>query len=95
MQVWYSLARGGTVIENKAETGLAHAKALRHFSGFEQQMAEDFVIFGRSLSDSRNWFLGNNQNVGRRLWLNISKGQYQVVFINNCRRDLARDDLFE
>ena len=95
MQVGHRLARGGTVVENEPETGLADPKVLCHLSGFEQQMAKDFVIFRRSLGDTGNRFLGNNQDMGRRLRLSISKSQHQLVFIDNRGRDLSRNDLFE
>ena len=58
-------------------------------------MAKDSVIFRGSLCDARDRLFGNNEDVGRRLRLGISKRHYQVVFIDNRRRNLSCDDLFE
>src|SRR2546425_11283634 len=83
MQVRHSLARGWTVVENEAETRFTDSKVFRYFRRFEQQMAQNLVVFWRSLGNPRNRFLGNNQDVGRRLRLGISKRQHQGVFIDN------------
>ena len=95
MQVRHGLAGIRAVVEHEAKTILLEAKLLRDRGGFEHQMAEHLVILRRRFGDARDGFLRNQQNVRRRLWVDVAKGDDEVVFINDLRRDFARDDFFK
>ena len=43
---------------------MIHSEALGHVGGFEQEVAEDFVVFGFCLGDSRDKLFGDDQDVG-------------------------------
>ena len=95
MQVRHGFAGVGTVVEDETVAAFFQAEFLRDFGGFEQQMAEGLMIFGAGFGEARTWFLGNDQNVRRRLRLDVAEGDDQVVFEDDVRRDFAGDDFFK
>jgi len=72
MQVWDGLTGVGAVVEDEAIPTSRKAKFLRDCCGLEQQVTERGVIFGLRLGDSRDGFLGNEQDMGRRLRIDIA-----------------------
>ena len=95
MQVRHGFAGIGSIVKDQSITGLAQPEPFGHLRRFEQQPAQDLLIFGGGLGDSRDWLFGNEQDVGGRLGLNVPKGEHLVILINNRRWNLAGNDFFE
>lgn len=58
-------------------------------------MAKQRLIASACLRDARNGLLRHDEDMSRRLWRDVAEGQHKIVFVNNLRRDFARDDLFK
>ena len=56
-------------------------------------MAEQFLVGVGHVGVCRNHFLRNDENVDRRLRVDVTKGQTQIVFIDNLGRNFPLDDL--
>ncbi len=95
MQMWHSFPGVRTIIENQSETRLGNPKAPGDLSRFQQQMAQNLMIFGLRLSDPGDRLLWNHQNVSWRLRFDIPERQHQVIFINNRRRNFSRNDFLK
>lgn len=95
MQMRHGFAGVRAVVEDEPKTILREAEFLRDLARLEHQVAENLVIFSRRFGDAGNGFLRNQQNVRRGLRVDVAKGDDEVVFINDLRRDFARDDFFK
>ena len=95
MQMRDGLATVCPIVEHETIAGLFESHLLRDFSGLEQQMAERLMISGRGFCDARDGFLGDDKNVRRRFGCDVLERDHEVVFINDLRRDFARDDFFK
>ena len=95
MQVRHGFATVCPVVEDETIAGLFEAQFLRDFSSLEQQMTERLMIGGRGLGDARDGFLRNDQDVSRCFGRDVVERDHEVVFINDLRRDFARDDFFK
>jgi len=95
MQVRHSFARVGAVIEHEAESVFGETELLGDCGGFDEQMAEHLVIVRVRFGDARNRFLGNDQDVDRRLRFHVVEGNDLVVFVNDFGGNFACDDFFE
>lgn len=95
VQVRHGLPPVGTVVDDQAVAGLFEAKFVCHFRGLEQQVAKHFMVLRRGLGHARHGFLGENQNVGGCLWMNVPNGQHEVIFKYNFRRDLPGGNSFK
>ncbi len=58
-------------------------------------MADQRLVFGSDLLKRRDWLLGDNQDVNGGFGLDVVKGEAQVVFIDNFRRDFLANNLRE
>ena len=95
MQVRHGFAGVGAVVEDEAVAAFFQAEFLRDFGGFEQQMAEGLMIFGAGFGEARNRFPGNDQNMRRRLRIDVAEGDDLVVLEDDVRRNFAGDDFFK
>jgi hypothetical protein len=70
--------------------------ALTRDPGRDQMgVADDFRILDRRIPDVDDVALGHDENVGRRLRMNILKRENFVVFVHFARRALAGYDVAE
>ena len=83
------------VVYYQTIAGFGKAEFFGDFGCFEKQMAEQFVIVGRSFGDSRDVFLRNNQDMDGRFGVDVAEGEHKVVFVNDVGGDFAVDDLLE
>jgi len=60
--------------------------------GGEQQMTHQSVIGGFCVREFGDRLFRNHQNVSRRLRIHVAKGEGEIVFINNVRRNLFADN---
>lgn len=91
MEMRHSLAGMRTVVEDQPVTTLLEAQLFCHHCGFQQQVTEDLVIVRAGLCQAGNRLLGHDQDVRRRLWIDVAKGAHLVVFKYDLRRNFARD----
>src|ERR1700733_880130 len=82
------LSRIGTDVEHGA-ISFFNAAVARNLGRREVTAADQFSFFRCRFFQSANVFLGNHQNVGRSLRIDVFKGEGVVVFVNFLRRNLA------
>jgi hypothetical protein len=95
MQVRHGFTAVVTIVNHEPVAGFFQAQFFRHFGGFKQQVAEQVLVVGLGFGDARDQFFGDNQNVRRRLRADVAEGEDGIVFVNDVRRDFARDDFFK
>jgi hypothetical protein len=83
------------VVDDETVTAFAKAEGLRHFGGFEEQMAENLVILGCGVINTRDGLSWNDQDMDRGGGFDVAKSEYEIVLVNNLSRDFACGDLFE
>ena len=59
----------------------------------DAKLAEHGLVVGFRVADTRYRFLGYNQKMHRRLGLDVAKGGYLLVSVDDVGRDGAADDL--
>lgn len=84
-----------SVVDDEAKTAFIKTELGGDGGGFQQQMAEKFLIFRRRFGDARNGFFGNNQNVRGCLRMKVAKGKDSLVLINDRRRNFACGNFFK
>ena len=94
MQVKDGLSGAGTNVEDGAVSLLDLALAGDHGSG-EMAAADDFCVTAFRFFQSCKMPFGNNQDVRRRLRINILKREDVFIFENLFRRNLAANDAAE
>jgi hypothetical protein len=94
VQMRHGFAGVRTMIHDEAET-VHQVELLRDPPGDEEQVAEYRLILGRRFADARYHFFGDNQQMHRRLWLDIVEDDTQVVLVLDFRWDFAVDDFLE
>src|SRR6266498_2119922 len=58
-------------------------------------MPQNFMVFRFRFGNARNGFLRNNQNVNRRLRFDVVKGENEVIFVNDLRRNFPGCNFFK
>ena len=95
MQVRHRFATVRAVVDDEPVAGFFPAEFGSAFGGFEQEMAEQFLIVRLRFGDARNRLLWKNQNVRRGLRIDVVNGEDEVVFKNDLRRNFAGGDFFK
>lgn len=97
MQMRHALATIRTVVDHepKAFVGRIDAQFLGDFLRRQKQMTKNGLIVRLRFADTRNEALGDDENVGWRLRIDVVERDAVVVLVNDVRRDFARDDFFE
>ena len=95
MQMRHAFASVFAVIDDEAESVFVQSKFARDFTRLQKQMAQHLMILRFSLSNSRDGFLGDDENVRGRLWVDVIEGQHQVVLIDDVRGYFTGDDFLE
>lgn len=95
MQMRHRFAAVRSIVDDEAITIFSKTNFFGDFAGFEEDVAQDFGVFGLCFRDARKNFFGKNQNVRGRLRMNVADGHDQIVFINNCRRNFTRGNFFK
>jgi len=94
MEVKYTLPYGLAIIYHEPES-IFDAFLSGHLVGTQIQMSEQGLIFIPGINHSGDGLFGYEQNVDRCLWVYITKGQTQFIFIDDVRRNLFVDNLAE
>lgn len=95
MQVRHHFARVRTGVDDQAVAGLLQSELLGDRRGLEQQVSEHLVVVGCGQGEARDAFLGDDQHMRGRLWVDVPERAHQLVFVNDVRGNLAGDDLFK
>jgi len=95
MQMRHGLARMRAIVENQPEPGFGDPELTSNFSGLQQQVPEYLVVLGFRVRNAGDRLLRDDQHMLRRLGIDITKSQNQVVFVYDVGRDLAGDDSLE
>lgn len=94
MQVRYGFAGVRPIVDHESETG-SEIELLRELRGHVQEVTKDWLIGDGRRGDARNQFLGNNQKVHGRLWINVVNDDAELVLMFDLRRNFAVDDFLK
>lgn len=94
MEVKDRLSGAGADVEHSAVSLLDVALA-GDLGGGEMAAADDFGVGGLGFFQSREMFLGNNEDVGGRLGADVFEGEDVVVFVDFLRGNFAAEDAAE
>lgn len=92
MEVWDGLAPIRAIINDETETGVVEALQLGNVLGNVDQMAEQRFVGDLGFGHARDFLLGDDQDMDRRLGIDVVEGQAEVVLEGDLGRDLAGDD---
>jgi len=95
MQVEHGLARLAIAVEDRSISALAESLVGRQLSGASQHPADQRVIVPTEIVGGRDVLSGNDEQVHRRLRIDVAERDEIVVFVHNRRRNLAGDDAAE
>ena len=94
MQVRHALASVRTIVNDHAITA-GEVQFAGNLARRQEQVAQNCLIYFRRISQERNDYLRDDQDMNRCLWINIVKSKGLVVFPHYFRWDFTRDDLFK
>lgn len=99
MQVIDALPSVGASVDHQAKAAAAgmHAEALLlcHYAGCAEKLTQQRRLSGGAVGERPEVLFGNQEDVHRRLWMNVGKGQHIAVLIETLHRDGATCDLAE
>ena len=81
MDVIDRLSRPGVAIEDKTKS-VGQTPLPRNIGGVEVEMSDERGIFRRKVKDGRDMPFGNQQNMRRRLGIDVLDGDALLVLIN-------------
>ncbi len=84
-----------TIIEHQAVTGVGNAFHLRHSVGRLEHLGEDVVIVSAPIADVFDVLVGNDEDVDRRLGVDVAKGGGVGAVVDNLGGDVTADDFAE
>ncbi len=91
----YGLATVAAIVDDQPETGVMNAFLPRNVLGNVKKMTQQRLIGDVGFTDPGNLFLGDDQDMNRRLGRDVVKSQAEVVFMDDPGGDLLGDDLGE
>src|SRR5690606_35788893 len=94
VQVKHSLSGFFTVIDYQSES-ITITFLICNLCGSKQQMTQNVLVGIPGISHHRDRILRDHEDMYRRLWIDITEGQTQIILIDNIRRDLSRDNFTE
>jgi hypothetical protein len=84
----------GSGVDDYAKTVL-EMLLLCNFVGCGEQLAEQFGVSGRGVSEGGEVLFGNDQDMHRRLWMDVGKREHVLILIEMRDRDRAGGNLAE
>lgn len=94
MEVEDGLSGTGADVEDGA-VALLDVALAGDVGGSQMAAADEFGVGGLSFLQSRKMFLGNDENVCRRMGMNVFESEHMIVFINFLGWNLTADDTAE
>ena len=93
MQVFYGLPAIGTGVDDNAET-VVEVLLLSDFIGCGEELTKD-LVGGGGVGERRIVLPGDDQQVHRRLWINVRECEDSFAFVDARDRDHIAGDLAE
>ena len=94
MQVRHGFTGIRAAVDHDAETAF-EIELLRHLRGDDEQMTNDRSIRFDDLADALYYFFGYNEQMDRRLRIDVVDDDAAIVFELDLGGDFTRDDFFE
>jgi hypothetical protein len=94
VQMWHGFRSMRAVVDHDPES-LSEIQFFRHLAGHEQQVAKRRFVLSRRFPESRNKFLGHDQEVNRSLRLDVVQDDTLVVLVLDFGGNFAIDDFLE
>lgn len=94
MEMRHGLARIRTVVDDETKS-IRQAEFFRDLSGYEEQVPQHAFVGWAAFGDAGNDLLRHDEQMNRRLRLNIVKHDALIVFMFDARGDLAINDALE
>ena len=79
------------VVDHQTVAGFLDAQFGGQFGGFQQEMSQDLMVLWMGFSKTGNGLLGHDYHMHRRLRLDVSEGQHEIILINDVGRNLPSD----
>ena len=95
MEVRDSLASILAVVDDQTITAVGDTFFDGYIGSGDEQVAKSRAIFNCRLTDPRNRFGGHNQNMDWGLRGDVTKGDAEIVTMDDIRRDLLVSNLLE
>ncbi|MEY2407800.1 MAG: hypothetical protein QOF48_470 [Verrucomicrobiota bacterium] len=95
MQMRNRFAAIAAIVDHKPVTSGVETQQPGDMGGFQQQMAQQCLIFLFGRSNPRKRGFGHDEYMNRRLRRDVVKRQDEIILISDLRRDLAGDDFLE
>ncbi len=95
MDVEDLLARVGPAVQDEPVSRLVDSLFLSEPGSHPDHATKRGLVRLGHVGDGRNGLIGDNENVGRRLRLDIPTSRHQFVLIDKIGGDFASDDLRE
>jgi len=92
VQVKYSLARAGAVIDDQAK-GIGHAQLFGDPARRQHQVTQQCLVLLGGVYQAGNTPLGDDQDMYRRLGTDVVYGDAVLVLVEELTGDLAADNL--
>jgi hypothetical protein len=83
-----------TGVDYEAET-IVEVLLLCNFVSCGEQLAQKFGVGGGGVGEGSEVSLGDNQDMHRRLWIDIREREHMIALIESCDRDRTAGDLAE
>ena len=95
MQMRDTLARVRSAVDYDAIAAFTYPEVACHLRRGQDQLAEQRLIRLVSLSEPRDDAFRHNQDMYRRLRVDVLESDHVIIFENDLRRDFPRDDFLE
>lgn len=94
VEVGDGFAGVGAIVNHDAKAG-GEVEFLRNHAGNDEEVAEDGLVFGGGFADARYQFFRDDEEVRRRLRLDVVENDTAVVLVFDFGGDFAIDDFLE
>src|SRR6266852_2683996 len=95
VQMRHAFARVRSAVDDNAIPGLLDVELFFELARKQQQFSENGALGFSGDGQTGARLLGNDQHANRRMRIYIMESNRVVVFPNNLRRNLTRDNFFE
>src|SRR6266545_6092666 len=92
VQVKDALARVRPGVDDHAKAALGDAMLARKPRHDLKNLPDERAVVRVDIEDTDDMLAGNDQNMHRRSWSDISKGHYGIVPINDIRGNFSLDN---
>ena len=95
VKVIYALASVGTTVSDQTVAALSNTLLDGELIGDRDHPPQQAVVLAADIANGFQVLIGNDLDVGWRLWVDVVKSGYHFVFVNDVCGSLARYDTAE